>query len=111
MKSSSDMIREQIVKNFPIFKDRNKVEKLLEELASKWNYKIGDARDDFQETVDNRIREFSSRFDASAFEKDGMDDMISHFVTGNKKIMGEIVDKKALKEYVFYKAALFKMNS
>ena len=111
VKSSSESGREQILKNFPIFKDRNKVDKLLDELASKWNYKIGEARDDFQETVDNRIREFSSRFDASAFEKDGMDDMISHFVTGNKKIMGEIVDKKALKEYVFYKAALFKMNS
>lgn len=110
VKSSAESGKEQILKNFPILKDSGKINGVLEELASKWNYKIGEARNDFQESVDGRIRELAARFDASAFEKDGIDEVVSRFIAGNKKIMGEIVDKKAFKEYVFYKAALFKVG-
>lgn len=99
-----------LLKDFPILKNAARLSQHLDELAAKWNYKIGDAKIDFQETIDDCISEFARRFDANAFSKEGKRDIIENFMNANHKIVNEVIDKKSFGEYFFYKAAFYKMK-
>ncbi len=100
--------KQLFIKNVPELGDLAKLKRKLEQEHDLWNIKIGEARVTLRENLDRRIASLAERFDVNAFVPDNMELFYNKMMVSLK--IDPVGDKKALKRYIFYKAASLRFD-